>query len=96
MKLQSELRNATRAYVRSGGKTNRRMQLKRMESFVKHCREMGATSLQQVGKRHVMSFYEKHEHLATSTLLNHYYAIRQLLRLNLLPDPPKPPRSNTN
>lgn len=91
MKLQSELRSATRAFVRSGGKTNRRMQLKRMESFVKHCREMGATSLGHVGKRHVMSFYEKHEHLAPSTLLNHYYAIRLLMRLSLLPDPMPPP-----
>ncbi len=90
MNLQKELRHATRAFVRSGGKINRRMQLNRMESFVKHCREMGANSLKQVGKRHVMSFYEKHEHLASSTLLNHYYAIRQLFRLSLLPDPPKP------
>lgn len=91
MQLQQELKQATRAFVRSGGKTNRRMQLRRMEAFVAHCRLMGATSLHNVGKRHVMSFYEKNQHLAPSTQLNHYYAIRQLLRLNLLPDPPKPP-----
>lgn len=91
MHLQKELHNATRAFVRSGGKTNRRMQLRRMEAFVDHCRLMGATSLRNVGKRHVMSFYGKNQHLAASTQLNHYYAIRQLLRLNLLPDPPKPP-----
>lgn len=90
MRLQSELRRATRAFVRSGGKANRRMQLKRMESFVAHCRMMGCASLQQAGKRHVVSYYTTCEHLAQSTLLQHYYAIRQLFRLILLADPPRP------
>ena len=91
MLLQQELQKSTHAFVRSGGKTNRRMQLRRMEAFVAHCRLMGATSLHNVGIRHFMSYYEQIEHLSESTRLNHYYAIRQLLRLNLLPDPPKPP-----
>lgn len=88
MRLQKELQSATRAFVRSGGKTNRRMQLRRMEAFVNHCRLMGATSLHNVGIRHFMSYYEQIEHLSESTRLNHYYAIRQLFRLSLLPDPP--------
>lgn len=90
MRLQQELQQSTRAFVRSGGKTNRRMQLRRMEAFVAHCRLLGATSLHNVGIRQFMSYYEEIEHLSPSTQLNHYYAIRQLLRLNLLPDPPRP------
>lgn len=91
MHLQKELQIATRAFVRSGGKTNRRMQLRRMEAFVAHCRLMGATSLHNVGIRHFMSYYKKIEHLSESTRLNHYYAIRQLFRLSLLNDPPNLP-----
>lgn len=84
MKLQEEFKRATRNFVRSGGKTNRKMQLKRMQSFVIHCRSMGCTSLNQVGKRQVMNYYESCENLAESTLLNHYYAIKQLMKLALI------------
>ncbi len=90
MRLQQELQQSTRAFVRSGGKTNRRMQLRRMQAFVNHCRQLGATSLNNIGIRHYRSYYEEIDHLSPSTQLNHYYAIRQLLRLNLLPDPPRP------
>lgn len=97
MKLQADLRRVTRAFVKSGGKKNRKMQLKRMEAFVSHCRAMGCVCLHRAGNRHVMSYYETIEHLADSTVLNHYYAIRLLMRLSLLPDPQRPPSlSNKN
>ena len=90
MELQSQFKRSTRAFVRSGGKANRRMQIKRMERFITHCRQLGATRMEHIGKRHIMSYYQEIDHLSASTRLNHFYAIRQLLRLNLLPDPPSP------
>ena len=90
MELQSQFKRSTRAFVRSGGKANRRMQIKRMERFIDHCRQLGATRMEHIGKRHIMSYYQEINHLSASTKLNHYYAIRILLRLNLLPDPVTP------
>lgn len=90
MELQSQFKRSTRAFVRSGGKTNRRMQVKRMERFITHCRQLGATRMEHIGKRHIMSYYQEIDHLSALTKLNHYYAVKKLMRLNLLFDPPKP------
>ena len=90
MELQSQFKRSTRAFVRSGGKANRRMQIKRMERFITHCRQLGATRMEHIGKRHIMSYYQEIDHLSASTKLNHYYAVKKLMRLNLLFDPPKP------
>ena len=89
MELQSQFKRSTRAFVRSGGKANRRMQIKRMERFITHCRQLGATRMEHIGKRHIMSYYQEIDHLSASTKLNHYYAVKKLMRLNLLFDPPK-------
>lgn len=90
MELQSQFKRSTRDFVRSGGKANRRMQIKRMERFITHCRQLGATRMEHIGKRHIMSYYQEIDHLSASTKLNHYYAVKKLMRLNLLFDPPKP------
>lgn len=90
MELQSQFKRSTRAFVRSGGKANRRMQIKRMERFIAHCRRLGVTRMEHIGKRHIMSYYQEIDHFSESTKLNHYYAIRLLLRLNFLPEPIKP------
>lgn len=91
MKLIREVQALTHGYVRKGGKDNRRQQRARMISFAEHCAEMGAESLGQVGKRHVISYWKANRALAPRTAYNHWLAIRELWRLAGKPgDPPRP------
>lgn len=89
-KIQHEIIQLTRDYVRGGGKTNRRQQLKRMLAFGIFAEQMGAKRLENVGGRHVIHYYKAHRHFSNTTLLNHYYAIKTLFSLSRKSVPPKP------
>lgn len=88
--LKDEVLLLTRNYVRTGGKDNRRQQLKRMLVFTKFCRDDGAVRLTQIGQKHVMSYYRHNKHLSSATLYNHFLAISKLFELAGKKEPPRP------
>jgi hypothetical protein len=91
MHLYSEVNILTHGYVRKGGKDNRNQQRRRMLAFAKLAQKLGAKSLAQVGRRHVVLYWKRHQHLSDATLMAHWYAIRELWRMaGKLEDPPKP------
>ena len=94
MNLQQQLQQLTRAYVRKGGKDNRRQQTARMMAFAEHAEGLGAREIGQVGGRHVVSYWRAIRAsggLADSTLYGHWLAIRELWRLaEKAGDPPRP------
>ncbi|NLD01422.1 MAG: hypothetical protein GX673_11690 [Gammaproteobacteria bacterium] len=88
--LKNEVLVLTRNYVRSGGKDNRRQQLKRMLAFTKFCRDDGAVRLAQIGQKHVMDYYRHNKHLSYPTIYNHFLAIAKLFDLSGKKEPPRP------
>lgn len=78
MSLRNQVTKPLNAFVRKGGKRNRRMQAKRILMFIRHCESLGAKDLGQVGHRHIISYYRSIRTLSPSTQLQHYYAIRLL------------------
>lgn len=94
MKLQQQVQELTRAYVRKGGKDNRRQQTARMLAFAAHCEALGAHEMGQVGGRHVVGYWKALRAsggLADATLYSHWLAIRELWSLAGKPgDPPRP------
>ena len=88
--LKDEVLLLTRNYVRSGGKDNRRQQLKRILAFTMFCRDNGAARLGQIGQKHVMSYYRHNKHLSNPTLYNHFLAIAKLFELAGKKKPPRP------
>jgi len=75
MSLVYEVERLTRSFACKGGKTNRRLQRKRMIEFAKHAQTLGAKSMHQVGKRHVISYWREHRSMAKSTVYNHWLAL---------------------
>ena len=100
MKLQQQVQTLARAYVRKGGKDNRRQQAARMLAFAAHSEAQGAHEMGQVGGRHVMSYWKALRAsggLADSTLYSHWLAIRELWRLAGKPgEPPRPFKAENN
>ena len=94
MKLQQQVQTLAYAYVRKGGKDNRRQQAARMVAFAAHAAALGASEMGQVGGKHVVSYWRALRAsggLADSTLYSHWLAIRELWRLAGKPgEPPKP------
>ena len=94
MKLQQQVQTLARAYVRKGGKDNRRQQAARMMAFAAHAEGLGASEMGQVGGKHVVSYWKALRAsggLADSTLYSHWLAIRELWRLAGKPgEPPRP------
>lgn len=94
MKLQKQIVELSNAYVRKGGKDNRRQQAARMLAFAAHCETQGAFNIGQVGGKHVVSYWRALRTaggLADSTLYSHWLAIRELWHLaNKAGEPPKP------
>jgi len=95
MSLYLDVKQLTHSYVRKGGKCNRNQQRKRMLSFAKHVENLGAKSMGQVGRRHVILYWKANRDLSSSTLYNHWLAIRELWALaGKIGDPPKPNTEN--
>lgn len=91
MQLLREVEVVARAYVRKGGKDNRRQQRARMLAFAEHAAASGVNSLGQLGKAHVIAYWKSHRELATATAYSHWLAIRQLWKLGgKSGEPPKP------
>ncbi|MDP2203903.1 MAG: hypothetical protein Q8K07_17940, partial [Methylicorpusculum sp.] len=59
-----ELESHTHDYVRRGGKQNRQKQVSLIINFLEFIdTQEGLTSLQRLGKRHVINFWKAHRHL---------------------------------
>lgn len=74
-RLVAQVRMLTRAYVRKGGKTNRRQQVARMLAFARFCESEGVTEINRLGARQVILYWMQNRHLAPSTQYNHYRAL---------------------
>jgi len=94
MTLRSQVERIAHGYTRKGGKDNRRQQAARMMAFASHAEALGAHEMQQVGGKHVVSYWRALRAsggLADSTLYSHWLAIRQLWHLAGKPgEPPRP------
>lgn len=80
-------------YLRHGGKTSRRATVRRLIAVIKDIQrhDPGARRPEQIGRAHIHRYYERHDHLAVSTLRDHYYAVRLLWEWQDRPGkPPKP------
>lgn len=92
-KLTNQIKVLSNGYVRKGGKQNRKQQQKRMLAFGIFCSAEGATSIGQVGAKHVIRYWKSESMLDKSdaTRLQHYYALKSLWELaGKHGSPPKP------
>jgi hypothetical protein len=94
-RLVVQVRMLTRAYVRKGGKTNRRQQAARMLAFARFCENEGATEINRLGARHVILYWKQNRHLAPSTQYNHYRALCVLWELAEKAGRPPVPRTGS-
>lgn len=92
MKLEIEVERLTNAYAAKGGSDNTKQQRARMIAFARHCEQIGAHSMAQVGKDHVIKWWKTHRDLADRTLYEHYRAICILWRLAGKTEKPPTPR----
>mgnify|MGYP003583643737 CR=1 FL=1 len=91
MKLSQQVQELTRAYVRKGGKDNRRQQAARMMAFAAHCEAIGAREMGQIGATHVIRYWKASTGLSDTTRYSHWLAIRELWKLAGKPnEPPRP------
>lgn len=95
MKVVIEIERLSRGYVRKGGKDNRRQQRARMIAFAAFCAQMGANSIGQIGKSHVIAYWKSTSTLSEKTRYSHWRALVTLWGLagkaGLPPEPLKPP-----
>lgn len=89
--LVKHLNALTHSYVRKGSKANRRRQVQRMHIFVDWVASQEALgSLERLGKRHVILFWQAHRHLSENTRYRYWLALCVLWQLLERTD--KPPR----
>ena len=89
--LVEQVKKLAHAYVKKGGKGNRRQQRARMLSFAAFAEGLGAREIGQVGGRHVIAYWKASRALADATLYSHWLAIRHLWRISgKAGEPPKP------
>ena len=80
-------------YLRHGGKTSRRATVRRLIAVLRDIQqhEKGVSTPAVIGRAHIHRYYERHRHLAESTMRDHYYAICLLWGLlDRTGNPPKP------
>lgn len=79
-------------FGRRGGKSNRRLQKKRLAVFIKYCAEKWRLkSLGQLGKNHVQQFFISRYDLSYKTKTHYWYALKILWKLlGKIDQPPKP------
>lgn len=80
--IQYEFQSAVRGYRRSGSKKYRQVQIVRMAKFIRHCQNMGCTRMEQIGKRHRMSFAASLKHFAPKTQHDYRLAVDKLMELH--------------
>ena len=92
MSVKKEIQALSHKYVRHGGKTNRKQQVKRL---LIACDWVAVTfrtnRLAQIGNRQIIEFYKNHRHMTPATLSGYYYAFCTLWEwLERAGKPPKP------
>ena len=87
-----ELKAHTHDYVRRGGKENRRKQVSRIIKFLRFTdSNEKITSLQRLGKRHVIEFWKANRALSDKTANDYWLGLCELWEWIGKPDePPKP------
>lgn len=93
MSFYRDVESVIHAYVRKGGKDNRRQQARRMLSFASHCQNLGVRHAGEVGRRHVIEYWKslRVDALSERTIYSHYLALRELWKLlRRLDLPPMP------
>ncbi len=90
--LVNQLQKLAHSYVRRGAKANRRQQLGRMIRFLEFVEETERpNNLQEIGNRHVISFWKEHRTMADKTANGYWLALCELWRLaQKKGTPPKP------
>lgn len=80
-------------HLRHGGKTSRRATIRRLINILQDIQqhEPGVNSPAVVGRGHVHRYYARHQHLAATTMRDHYYALALLWRWLDRPEPPPRP-----
>lgn len=93
-----ELKAHTHDYVRRGGKENRRKQVSRIIKFLRFTdSNEKITSLQRLGKRHVIEFWKANRDLSEKTANDYWLGICELWGWIGKPDePPKPHKKPQN
>jgi hypothetical protein len=95
MSLYQQIHWLAGAYVRKGGKTNRRLQRQRMLAFARFAQTRGARDLAQIGRRHVIDYYKSRASLSATTRYHDFLAIRILFQLaGKASEPPRPRASS--
>lgn len=92
MKLEIEVERLTNSYAAKGGSDNTKQQRARMLAFARHCEQLGAYSMAQVGRDHVIKWWKTHRDLTDRTLYEHHRAICILWRLAGKAGQPPTPR----
>jgi hypothetical protein len=86
-----DLEHRLRLYCAKGGKTSRRRQADRVRQLLAFARQQGIRRPDQIGRRHILEWYESLPSAAPSTLRDRYYAAALLWQLlERAGDPPKP------
>ncbi|MCD2453544.1 hypothetical protein GO003_024500 [Methylicorpusculum oleiharenae] len=86
-----ELESHTHDYVRRGGKQNRQKQVSLIINFLEFIdTQEGLTSLQRLGKRHVINFWKAHRDLPEKSAYDYWLGLCQLW--SWLGKSEKPPR----
>ncbi|MDO8845573.1 helix-turn-helix transcriptional regulator [Methylicorpusculum sp.] len=90
-----ELESHTHDYVRRGGKQNRQKQVSLIINFLEFIdTQEGLTSLQRLGKRHVINFWKAHRHLPEKSAYDYWLGLCQLW--SWLGKSEKPPRPHNH
>lgn len=90
-KLVKEIRELTFGWIKKGGKTGRREQVRIMIAFATDIENLGPISMGQVGKKQVIQYWKANRHLSDATLMSRWYAIKHLWILaEKSGEPPKP------
>jgi len=95
--LAEQLKQYSYDYVRHGGKTNRKQQLSRILFFLKwiNQQKIKVTKLDQLGKKHIISFWKNHRYMSDATAYGYWLAFCLLWEwLNKPELPPKPFKIN--
>ncbi len=91
--LVDQIKHFSHAYVRKGGKTNRKQQVKRLIYVVSwisiHYPQINR--LEQIGKNQIIQFWKNHRSLSSSTAYGYWLAVKRLWNwLDRHSEPPKP------
>ena len=85
----------TRLYLKRGGSVSRRKNVVKLKYVLNDIKRHthNLTTADEIGKKHIYRFYDRHQHLSDRSLLNYFYVCKLLWRL-LERDslPPKPDR----